>query len=211
MKQSHMHNPLIRLGELAEIRSGFLSREAVRNDPDGTHCLLQIRDFDRVRSTLNVADMVRISPTTRVSALPLQAGDVLFLAKGANNFAFVISDLPSPTLAASNFFIISPKLGIVSGYIAWFLNHESTRAALSRLATTGAHMPIIRREVLETLEIPLPAPAVQKIIVDLDSLCLQEQVFLSDLAQKQQSLISAVCMKTARNTPANMTLEGKRP
>lgn len=125
---------------------------------------------------------------------------MIFLSKGANNFAAAISDLPSPTLAASCFFILRPRPAILSGYLAWFINHESTRALLTRLATTGAHMPIIRRNALESLEIPLPSLTTQKSIVALDSLRLQEQVFLADLARKQQELISSVCMTTARHT-----------
>lgn len=207
-----MITPTHKLGDLAEIRSGYLTREAVRNNPEGTHCLLQIRDFSRDRATVNMIDLVRITPETRSSGHPLQTGDVLFLAKGANNFAFAVSDLLAPTLAASHFFILRPKPAIRSDYLAWFLNHESTRALLTRLATTGAHMPIIRRDVLEALDIPLPPVTIQKTIADLDSLRSQEQALLAELARKQQYLISSVCMSTARRPSGTMTPEeGTRP
>lgn len=206
-----MANPIHRLGDLADVRAGYLTREAVRNDPKGTHRLLQIRDFSRDRTTVNVPDMVRLTPESRSSVCPLQPGDVVFLAKGANNFAAAVPDLPSPILAASYFFILRPSPAILSGYLAWFLNHESTRALLSRLATTGAHMPIIRRDVLEALEIPLPPLTTQKAIAALDSLRLQEQALLTDLARKQQELISSVCMTTARRTIETTILEGARP
>jgi hypothetical protein len=206
-----MTNPIHKLGDLADVRAGYLTREAVRNDPEGTHRLLQIRDFSRDRATVNVTDMVRLTPESRSSVCPLQPGDVVFLAKGANNFAAAISGLPTPTLAASYFFILRPKPAILSGYLAWFLNHESTRALLTRLATTGAHMPIIRRDVLEALEIPLPPLTTQKAIAALDSLRLQEQALLTDLARKQQELISSVSMTTARRTIETTILEGARP
>ena len=206
-----MTNPIHKLGDLADVRAGYLTREAVRNDPEGTHRLLQIRDFSRDRATVNVTDMVRLTPESRSSVCPLQPGDVVFLAKGANNFAAAISGLPSPTLAASYFFILRPKPAILSGYLAWFLNHESTRALLTRLATTGAHMPIIRRDVLEALEIPLPPLPTQKAIAALDSLRLQEQALLTDLARKQQELISRVCMTTARRTIETTISEGALP
>lgn len=202
-----MTNPTHKLGDLAEVRAGFLTRVAVQDNPEGSYRLLQIRDFNRERTAINAADMVRISSESRSSVCTLQTGDVLFLGKGANNFAAVVSDLPEPTLAASSFFILRPKPAILSSYLAWFLNHESTRILLSRLATTGAHMPIIRRAVLESIEIPLPILAVQKTITNLDALRLQEQALLSDLAQKQQELISTVCMTTALNTLENTILE----
>ncbi|MDD4103233.1 MAG: restriction endonuclease subunit S, partial [Kiritimatiellae bacterium] len=92
-----MTNPIYKLSNLADVRAGYLTREAVRNDPEGTHRLLQIRDFSRDRATVNVADMVRLTPESRSSVCPLQPGDVVFLAKGANNFAAAISGLPTPT------------------------------------------------------------------------------------------------------------------
>lgn len=206
-----MTNPIHKLGDLADVRAGYLTREAVRNDPEGTHCLLQIRNFSRDRTTVNVPDMVRLTPESRSSVCPLQPGDVVFLAKGANNFAAAISGLPAPTLVASYFFILRPKPAILSGYLAWFLNHESTRALLTRLATTGAHMPIIRRDVLEALEVPLPPLTTQKAIAALDSLRLQEQALLADLARKQQELISSVCMTTARTSIVTTVSEGTTP
>ncbi len=208
---ANIPNPTHKLGDLADVRAGYLTREAVRNNPAGTHCLLQIRDFNRERTAVNAADMVRISPESRASVCPLQPGEVVFLAKGANNFAAVVSDLPAPTLAASYFFILRPVPAVLSGYLAWFLNHESTRALLTRLATTGAHMPIIRRDVLEAIEIPLPPITVQKAVADLDSLRLQEQALLSDLARKHQELISSVCMTTARRAIETTILEGTHP
>lgn len=203
-----MNSQKYKLGDLAEVRPGFLTREAVRDNPEGVYRLLQIRDFNRARTEMNAADMVRISPDTRSSLCMLQTGDVLFLAKGANNFAAVVSSLPGPTLAASYFFILRPRSLIMPEYLAWFLNHEKTRAILTRLATTGAHMPIIRRAVLESIEIPLPDIAVQKAIADLDCLRREEQELLSELARKQQDLISAVCMTAARNAITNTILEG---
>lgn len=195
-----MLNPTQQLADLVEVFAGYLTRKAVRNNPMGTYRLLQIRDFNADRSTVAVEELVRISPKTGASLCVLQTGDVLFLAKGTNTFAAVVSDLPKPTLAASSFFILRPKPIIRSDYLAWFLNHDSTRALLSRLATTGAHMPIIRRDVLETLDIPLPSVTIQKVIAELDALRLQEEALLSDLVQKQQDLIATVCMSTARNT-----------
>ena len=200
-----MPNPLHKLADLADIRAGFLTREAVRNNPAGTYCLLQIRDIDRHRETVNMTDMIRISPETRSSLHPLQAGDVIFLAKGANNFAFAVPELPSPTLAASSFFILRPGSLILARYLVWFLNHESTRLLLSRLATTGAHMPIIRRDTLESLEIPLPPLAVQKTIAELDILRIQEHILLSDLAEKKEALISTLSLSTVRRSIGNAT------
>ena len=193
-----MSSPTHKLADLAEIRPGYLTRAAVKHDPAGTHCILQIRDFSHDRASASLTDMVRISPESHSSVRPLQPGDVLFLAKGANNFAFAVPDLPAPTLAAAYFFVLRCAPAIQPEYLAWFLNHDSTRAVLTRLSTKGAHMPIIRRDILETLDIPLPPVTIQQTIVNLDSCRREEQTLLTDLARKQRELIAFITMSTAR-------------
>jgi len=66
-------------------------------------------------------------------------------------------------------------------------------------------MPIIRRDTLESLEIPLPPLAVQKTIAELDILRIQEHILLSDLAEKQEALISTLSLSTARRSIGNAT------
>jgi hypothetical protein len=193
-----MPYPTHKLADITEIRPGYLTREAVKHDPAGTHRILQIRDFSPDRTSANLTEMISIAPESHSSIRPLQTGDVLFLAKGANNFAFAVPALPAPTLAAAYFFVLRCTPATLPAYLAWFLNHDSTRAVLTRLSTKGAHMPIIRRDILESLDIPLPPVTIQQTIVNLDACRQEEQALLTDLARKQRERIAFITMSTAR-------------
>jgi hypothetical protein len=145
------------LRKLARITSGYQTRKGVEGCPNGTHYLLQIRDFNKERTLVDSEGMMRISPPTVDPEAHLRHGDVLFLAKGQRNFAWEFCLMPEgPVIAASYFFVARPREGVSGAYLAWFLNQEPAHRYFARLATTGAHMPIIRREVLEDLEVPLP-------------------------------------------------------
>lgn len=194
-----MTSPNHKLAELADIRPGYITREAVKHVPDGSYALLQIRDFTPDRAMADFANTTRITPEPRATVIPLRVGDVLFLAKGANNFAFAVPTLPTPALAAGYFFVLRPTPAILPEYLAWFLNHDSTRAVLTRLSTKGAHMPVIRRDVLASLDVPLPPVARQQTIADLDSLRQQEQRLLANLARQRHDLIANVCLAAARH------------
>ena len=61
-------------------------------------------------------------------------------------------------------------------------------------------MPVVRRAVLENLDLPLPPLGTQKKIAELDELMRQEQQLLDKLAQKRKNLISMACLKAVRGS-----------
>ena len=186
-----------KIPDIASISTGHQSRKAVGNEPFGSHFLLQIRDFDERRGSINTDGMIRFSPLSPDRDQPLQGRDVLFLARGQKNFAFAVRELPHPTLASSYFFVLRPK-EIVSGpYLAWYLNQPAAQRHFKRLATTGAHMPIVNRDVLESLKVPVPDLATQRKIVELDALASAQTKLLAELAYKKRTLANAACRHAA--------------
>ena len=192
-----------RLAEIAEVRPGYLARKGVKPQADGTHRLLQIRDFNRDRSAVDPTALIRFTPDSLSSLQPLQTGEVVFLARGAKNFAYAPADLPVPTLAAGYFFVLRTHAQILPAYLAWFLNQPSTLRTLSRAATSGAHMPVVRRSDIENVEITVPPLTVQRTIVALDNLMREEQSLLHELARKKHELIAIVCMTAATERGGN--------
>jgi hypothetical protein len=191
---TELHAPL---SSVAWIRAGYQSRSTVEESPDGSHALVQLRDFSADRGSLDVSGVARIQPGGINPEQILQEGDVLFLAKGLRNFAFVPELLPSPSLAASYFFIIRPERRILPHYLAWFLNLGSTKKRFSRLSGYSAHMPVVRRDVLEQTLIPLPDLATQQKIVALADLAVRQEKLLVELAEKKKALATAACLYAA--------------
>ena len=194
-----MPSETVPIRSLAQIRAGYQTRTGVENRPDGSHVMVQLRDFDEHRTVLTTQNLVRIEPGAINPVQVLMDGDVLFLAKGARNFAFVPSDLPRPALAASYFFILRPGPRILPSYLAWFLNLDSTKRVFSQFSGYSAHMPVVRRDVLEDVLVPLPSLNIQTKIIELDGLMRQQQELLGDLARQQKNLITEACIKLATN------------
>ncbi len=189
-----------KIRDLTRIRAGYQTRKGVQAAPEGSHALLQIRNFNEARTEIDLEGIARIAPGSINQDQVLRNGDVIFLAKGAKNFSFVPKGLPSPALAASYFFILRPGHRIDSDYLAWFINLESTRQMLSRYVGQGTHMPVVRREVLENVEVPLPDIQTQRRIVQLAALAGEEQRLLADLAHKKQLLATAACLHAANHS-----------
>ncbi len=187
-----------KLEKLAEVSSGYQTRKGVQERPDGTHYLLQIRDFDKTRTSVNMEGMMRISPPGMDSDSHLRTGDVLFLAKGQKNFSWCVGRLPErPILAASYFFVLRPRPEVQGDYLSWFLNQGGAHRHFARLGTTGAHMPIVRRDVLESLDVPVPDLATQRKIIELADLAEEQGKLLAELANKKRALATAACLRAA--------------
>lgn len=190
-----------RLKEIACLSTGYQNRTKIEPDPNGSHFLVQTRDFNASKSQINIESVTQFSPTGGDSLTPLQAGDVLYAAKGSNNFGYTVENgLPQPLLAASLFFVlrIHPNIAVAPHYLAWFLNQEPAREHFIRNASTGARTPVIRREHLEELEIPVPALETQRKIVELDQLKHRQQQLYSELIEKTELLVTNACLKSIR-------------
>jgi len=59
-------------------------------------------------------------------------------------------------------------------------------------------MPVVRRSVLENIEVPVPALEIQKKIVEMEKLMREEQGLLNKLVEKRKELIMAVCLQAVK-------------
>lgn len=179
------------------IRAGYQIRGRVKARPDGSHALLQLRDFDEGRARIDVNGMARIAPGRINEEQLLLDGDVVFLAKGARSFAFVPRGLPAPALVAATFLILRPCDWVDANYLAWSLNSEPVHRQLSRYIGQGLQMPFVPRETLENLVIPVPDLRTQRMIAAVDALAAEEQRLLSRLADNRRLLAAAICTRAA--------------
>lgn len=147
--------------------------------------------------------MIRYSPPSVRPGSELAVGDLVFLSRGVHNFAFPVPeflvDPAHPVLAAPYFFVIrlNGDSGVLPSYLAWFLNQESSQRYFERFGTTGAHMPVVRREELERLPLVIPDQKTQKAIVEIDRLSKRRRDLRLQLAEKESLLASTACLRAA--------------
>lgn len=189
-----------KLSDVSTISTGYLSRKAVENEAEGTHFLLQIRDFNAERTEIDLTGMIRFTPSPSSKDKPLKLNDVVFLSRGQKNFAFSLPEVPVPTFAGSYFFVLRPKSTITGPYLAWYLNQPTAQHHFKRLSTVGAHMPVVTRDVLESLVVPIPDLTTQQKIIELNILAASQAQLLNELADKKRMLANTACLQAARNS-----------
>lgn len=188
----------MKLSKIAIIHSGYISRKRIEQQEDGSHFLLQARDVDAYRFVYG-DNLIRFNPVLSRGDCILKGDDILFMARGARNFSVILQEIPDPALAAACFFIIrTSKKEVLSDYLWWYLNQEPAEHYFHSHSGRGVHMPVVRRSVLENIEIPIPTPDVQKKIVELDALMREEGELLNTLAEKRKEIITATCFHALR-------------
>jgi hypothetical protein len=191
----------MKLKKIANIQSGFISRGKIDPRDNGTCLLLQAKDVNADSISYHTDALVRFMPRLSGKDWFLKPGDILFMARGARNFSVLIDKLPDSVLAAACFFVVrisNPE--ILPQYLWWYLNQAPVREYLKRFSGRAVHMPVVRRAVLESIDIPLPPLKIQKLVSEMTMLLQREQDLYKKLAEKRKYLMTDICLKATRKS-----------
>lgn len=181
------------LGDISEIQVGYQSREGIRAHPDGSHLLLQARDFNNLHQ-VDWSNLTRFTPTGSTIKSEIQPGDVLFLAKGQDNFACPVTRSVNHVLVANSIYILRPnKVTILPEYLAWWLNLTPAQEYI-KLNRSGTSLPFLSVSALSCLEVPIPNIEKQRKISKLELLRKKEADLLDLYLTKKSALIQTVCL-----------------
>jgi hypothetical protein len=184
------------LKKIAKIQSGYISRGKIFPREDGSCLLMQAKDVSADLLSYRADALVRFMPRLSAKDWFLKPGDVLFMARGARNFSILIDKLPERVLAAACFFIVRiSNFKILPEYLCWYLNQAPVDEYLKRFSGRGVHMPVVKRVVLENIDIPLPPIKTQKHVSKISKLMQKEQDLLKKLAEKRGKLITGICLE----------------
>jgi len=185
-----------KLKEIAEVRAGFTVRKLSRHALTQPYSVIQIRNVSEF-GTLDLSDMAE----TQLEEVPprffLNKGDVLFCARGARNQAAACVVDADRVVVGSQFFILRvASQAVLPEYLAWYINQQPAQRYLNE-RTSGSHVRMILRDDLLDLPVAVPALTVQRQILELHRMQVQEQRLLVQLGQKRQRLMSGLCVEAA--------------
>ncbi|WP_432411337.1 restriction endonuclease subunit S [Rasiella sp. SM2506] len=186
-----------KLKHIATITSGFSFRGKITPDIGGTVRVIQLKN---VQDNLTIDDACICLDSKKIKPqYLLSQNEVLFMAKGANNFALV-PDLSAqhPTIASAVFFVISvnPKMAHPD-YVAWQINQTRAQNHFKSLAA-GTYQTNINREVLENTPILLPSLEKQELIAKIITLKKKEEILTAGIQEYKTNLITATIYKSIK-------------
>ncbi len=188
-----------RLGQLADIRTGYPFRGRIDRVEDGNCRLVQMGD---VRASAgDVADVqARVVVPESPGKHVLHHGDVLFVGRGARNEAATFVGDGGNVIAAPHLFVLRAKGGLAfPDYLTWFLNLPETQEKI-RAMRRGSAVPFVPMSAFAKLEVPLPSMETQNHIAGIQKLSLQEQQLLGQIRERRRVLIDGLMLEAVRKT-----------
>ena len=183
------------LKEVAQIQVGYQAKARIKEVVQGTHHLIQSKDFDSFRR-LRFENLTTFLPERKPEIYSVRKGDVLFQARGAMHFAYCIEDNLKDALAAGSFYILrTKKENLLPQYLAWWLNQPKAQTFFQSQAR-GARMSFISKSTLSRLQVQIPPLSVQKKVVKVVTLAKHEQFLLDRLSKLRSRLVKAVCIQS---------------
>lgn len=175
------------LGDVAEIRVGYPFRAAITEVPNGSVRVVQIRDVSpaglRQREALMATELEgRKEPDWLLDQ------DVLFVARGANPYASLLTDPPPRTVCSPHIYVIRVKhpAQLLPAFLVWQLNQSPAQRYL-RQSAEGSHQLSVRRSMLDKTPIQIPSIAWQRAAIALERMAYAERDALQALIKNRET------------------------
>ncbi len=184
-----------KLGEMANIVTGYTFRDSLENDPNGSISVLQARNISTSHDVSNLAGLTLISPQSLRTPYFLEYNDVLIVSRGSGIGSFrsaVFASRDKNVIASSSLHIIRvTDVTILPKYISLYLNSVDGQKALSQIVTGSSYIQSILLKNLMNLEIPTPPIHLQKSIIALHENIIEQEKLLSRKNQLKKNIINS--------------------
>lgn len=169
-----------KLCQIAEIQSGIY----IKGISDGDVSCLQVKDL--LMDSPEITAM-KTNYTKKIDRYLLKKGDILFACKGTTYLCKVF-DYDIPAVASTTLYSIRLHTIIITPeYLCWYMNHPTIAASINN-EKMGTGSPMIRKEVIENLEVMIPDMNTQKTIIEISKLQERENELVGLIQQKKTQL-----------------------
>jgi len=195
----------VKLIDFAEITAGYPFREVITEDKSSDIVAIQMKNISKSNDVIwNECTHTKIQKSNYSKFL--QKSDILFSARGNNNNAVLIDEIPEnvKVVAAPQFFIIRiknqnnesllyPPEILTPEFLAWQLNQRECQNYFKKEAE-GSVTKSIRRSVIENTPITLLTVEKQKQIVSMANTVEKENQLLSQQIANNKRLMEGVAL-----------------
>lgn len=192
----------MKLSELTEVKSGCLFRSRLAYDRNGNVKVVQLKDVDR-NGNLNLDDLITIESIQKGRFHFLQDGDVIFKAKSNKHVAAAFRSSMKNVITTLHYFVLSLKdSNVLPEYLAWYLNQKPAQKYFNSNAA-GTRIPIINKQILSELNIPVISLEKQQRVVDIHKLMCKENDLIEKIAEKRKKLYDYLLLTLANDNTEN--------
>jgi restriction endonuclease S subunit len=187
------------LRDLADVQAGHPFRGSVPAIVGGNVHVLQMRDVTP-DGGIEWGTLVQTEIEPGKHPSWLKRHDLVFVARGARNYAVCLQDVPKASVCSQYFFLLRIKVPtLLPEFLAWQINRAPAQRYLASNAE-GSDQLSIRRGVLEAMPIAVPPLAQQELVVEFAAMAIQEKQHLEALIRNRQLQLDALAFEQFSST-----------
>lgn len=179
---------------LKSLFTGYSFRSKVENEEGSDLAVIQMKDLDNGYQEIG-EDLICINSSKVPEKYLLQSGDVLFISKGANNYALVFRK-EIKAVAAAAFFVLRPdESKVIPEYLAWYINQRDAQRFIEE-NRAGTYIPNVNKTTLMDLKVKAPPLDKQERIAKVAELSRKEQAIYAELKQNRKIMVDTMLQST---------------
>lgn len=188
----------MRLSAAVEIIPGHPFRGSIPERVGTGARVVQLKDASP-ESGIDWSRTIEVEVTGRKQPDWLVAGDVLFAAKGNQNYAALVDCVPGPVVSSPYFYILRPRRqGLLPTYLVWWLNQLPARRHYER-GSEGSLVKSLRRSELEQTPLVIPPLERQEQILRLHQAQQREGALLKQLIRNGEQAMASLAVSLHKN------------
>lgn len=192
-----------RIEDMATVQMGLSFRSRIEPEKDGNVALIQMRDLTEGHRLGNPRSLIAIDGKSIPKSHFVKHNDLVFRSRGKTTTTAIIdTEIGKAVVVAPLLRLRVTDENVLPEYLCWFINQSSSQVFLHSRAT-GTAMIMIRKSVLDSLQVPLPSLASQEKIAALAALSDREQALMANLAKKREKQIEQILLHLATKSEIN--------
>lgn len=182
----------LKLKHIAEIKAGYPFRGRILDTPGAKVRVVQMKNVSP-ENGVGWSELARTRLEGRRKPDFLGEGRILFVARGNNNFAICLDDVPVRSVCSPHFFLLEVLAGadVTPEFLAWQINQRPAQVYFKKSAE-GSNSLSIRKGILASLPIAAPALEMQEKILALNRTYLEERAVMLGLLENRRKMMDAI-------------------
>ncbi|ENV09356.1 hypothetical protein F966_02013 [Acinetobacter higginsii] len=191
---------VVKLSDIAEVRTGFTFREKIEELQTGNAHLAQIKDVRSIRDVtqsqrLYTNELPQIHWEGKANSL-IDTECVLLPCRGeyykASYFVGRQNPADLPLIVSSQFLILfANKQKLLPEYLCWYLNQPIAQYEL-RQESQGSNISMLTVASVGQFKIPIPHLETQQQIIQLNNIWEEEQVLSQKLLKNREMMMQGM-------------------
>jgi len=173
---------------------GYPFRSRLELDNKGNVSVIQMKDITE-NGQFDSSNLTRINLNHVEERHLIKIGDIVLRSRGqTNKCALVDKDVGVAVVTAPLLIIRVSSDSVLPAYLYWYINQSTAQNYLTS-HSRGTPVPMISKQVIEQLPVPVPSLECQQKIIDLKEMAEKEQGLLKKLAAKREQYLSQILMQ----------------